>query len=148
MDNKKFNGGKRYNNSRGNDRPRNEKMTFPIATTYYTKAGQSWNEMDTQTVDDVITSLKANDGFKLLSVPVQSTRAALLDDSERRGFSVSGYITDFDMNERSVEINVYSTYVGDVKRIANTLYLNPRIISDRDGNFVSFSNFDLMVADQ
>ena len=147
MDNKKFNGGKRYNN-RGNDRPRNEKMTFPIATTYYTKAGQSWNEMDTQTVDDVITSLKANDVFKLLNVPVQITRAALLDDSEKRGFSVIGYITDFDMNERSVEINVYSTYVGDVKRISNTLYLNPRIISDRDGNFVSFSNFDLMVADQ
>ena len=147
MDNKKFNGGKRYNN-RGNDRPRNEKMTFPIATTYYTKAGQSWNKMDTQTVDDVITSLKANDVFKLLNVPVQITRAVLLDDSEKRGFSVIGYITDLDMNERSVEINVYSTYVGDVKRIANTLYLNPRIISDRDGNFVSFSNFDLMVADQ
>lgn len=132
-----------YNNRR-NDRPRNENIEFPLIDTFRSRSDQ---ELDANQIYGILKDLNEDGVFGTISVYVQIPRSILMNDPEKKGFMNVGFIREVDVDRRVVDVTVYGNQVESVKNIMadKTVFLVPKIISDRNGDFSTFTNFNLEV---
>ena len=143
------NGNRRYNNNnnRGGNynnnqtpRPKKMKMTFPIPTDFYTYDRQgNATQVDRNAVYAAIEDLCNNNVFSTLTVNVTIPRDILLNDGKRGSLTV-GFINGFDLDASTVEVTIYATSVENMKAIADSLMVIPKI-NAWNGEFRSFTGF-------
>lgn len=126
-----------------NDRPKNKTITFDLPTTYTANRGK---EIDTEQVVSAFNFLSSNEVFGMLSTSVQISKATMFGDETKKGFMNIGFINDVNMEDNIMSVTVYGSYADKIEDLVNAYRLQvvPRIICDRDGDFVAFTNFDLI----
>lgn len=140
--NNRSNKNSKYGNN--NNRPRNKVMTFELVSTFYSKNN---TEMDREAVMDVLESLDDDGIFTVLSTPVQIARGLLFNDNEKKGNMNVGYITSVNREKNTVDVTIYSTSVAKIEDLclAYKPRFVPNMISAKDGSFVTFVSFDLVL---
>lgn len=131
------------NNKYQNDRPKNKTLTLPLPENYVANRNK---EIDKEQVIAAFKFLSDNQVFGMLSTSVQITKATLFGDETKKGFMNVGFIKDVDSDASSIDVTFYGSYVDKIEDLINAyrLEVSPRIIVDRDGDFVAFTNFDLI----
>lgn len=139
------NNNKKYNNNRGgykpqNDRPRNKVISFPLVMSGTTPNDRTYD------VNDALASLetlKDNNTFSMLSVPVHISRALLENNPERRGTTNVGFIKTVNISDLTVDVTIYGNQVETIEGLS--LNLVPRMLV-KDERVVTFLSFDLVEA--
>ena len=148
MKNNNANGGKnkKFNkNSKKPSRPKNEMYDVLLKTPYLGNRGL---EVPASQVEAAFDHLMENKIFDILSVPVQIAKSTLFGDPERKGYINVGYLKEIDYATDTVCVCVYGGYVEKIEAITTDecgLAVQPRIITDRDGDFVTFTAFDMII---
>lgn len=138
--NKKFNKG-----NKKPSRPKNEMYDVLLKTPYLGNRGL---EVPAAQVEAAFDHLMNNKIFDILSVPVQIAKSTLFGDPERKGYINVGYLKEIDYATDTVCVCVYGGYVEKIEAITSDEYglaVQPRIITDRDGDFVTFTAFDMII---
>ena len=139
------NNNKKYNNNRGgykpqNDRPRNKVISFPLVMSGTTPNDRTYD------VNDALASLetlKDNNTFSMLSVPVHISRALLENNPERRGTTSVGFIRTVNISDLTVDVTIYGNQVETIEGLS--LNLVPRMLV-KDERVMTFLGFDLVEA--
>lgn len=142
---KNNNGGKKFNkNSKKPMRPKNEIFDFTIAQPY---TGNKGREVSNAQVEGAFEHLQMNKIFDILSVPVQIAKSVMFSDPDRKGFINVGYIKEIPDTYDMISVCVYGNYVEKIDDISQDtgVIIKPRIITDREGDFVTFTAFDLVI---
>lgn len=148
MKNNNANGGKnkKFNkNNKKPSRPKNEMYDVLLKTPYLGNRGL---EVPASQVEAAFDHLMENKIFDILSVPVQIAKSTLFSDPERKGYINVGYLKEIDYATDTVCVCVYGGYVERIEAITTDEYglaIQPRIITDRDGDFVTFTAFDMII---
>ena len=131
-------------NSRRNDRPRNEDFEFPLVGNFYSRSDM---EMDANQIYGVLSDLNDQKVFSTISIYTQIKRSDLTKDPEKKGFMNVGFIRSYNADDGTMSVTVYGNHVSAIKEILDTndIFISPRIISDRNGDFQSFTTFDMKV---
>lgn len=139
-------GKKKFNkNSKKPARPKNEMYDVLLKTPYLGNRGL---EVPAAQVEAAFDHLMNNKIFDILSVPVQIAKSTLFGDPERKGYINVGYLKEIDYATDTVCVCVYGGYVEKIEAITTDEYglaVQPRIITDRDGDFVTFTAFDMII---
>lgn len=143
---------KTYNRAPNNNqapRPKKAKMTFPVVSTFgnFDRQG-NFNEIDHNQVIAALEELCNNKVFDVLTTPVSISRALIMNDNNKKGSVVVGFVNDFNLDEDTVDVTIYATSVESVNKLmqSTTLILDPRI-NGYNGEFRSFTGFNLVPAE-
>ena len=138
--NKKFNNNNRGGYKPQNDRPRNKIISFPLVMSGTTSNDRTYD------VNDALASLetlKDNNTFSMLSVPVHISRALLENNPERRGTTSVGFIRTVNISDLTVDVTIYGNQVETIEGLS--LNLVPRMLV-KDERVMTFLGFDLVEA--
>ena len=142
---------KNFNNNRGerssyktqrDDRPKNETFTFPLTVTGTNANGRTY---DVNAALANLETLKDNNTFTMLSVPVHISRALLENDETRRGTTNIGFIKDLSIIDLTTDVTIHGKFVETIKGM--NLEFVPRVLITKDGNIATFLGFDLLAAE-
>lgn len=132
------------NNYKKSERPRNETFEFPFVNEFKSRSSQV---MDANQIIGILSDLNADDVFGTISCYVQIERKLVFNDPEKKGWMNIGFIKSVNTDAMNVSVTIYGNQVQTIKNLLEEkqLYFSPNVISDRNGDFSIFTNFNLVV---
>jgi len=142
------------NFKRNDDRPRNETFEFSFVPMFTSTKGE---ELDAVSVMSFVGDLDESGVFKKLSYPVQIAAALIAPPATRndgtpvvrKGTRNVGYVKTVDPSASTMTVVVYAVHAESIKKMLETksLWVKPRIATDKDGKIRTVLSFDLVVAE-
>lgn len=136
----------KYNNNQQPQKPRNQTMIIPIASSAFAKFRGDPVDVNMDDVIDCLKYLEEVKAFEKLTQNISMDRSLI--DPEKKGTIAIGFINSYDVESNSMSVTVYGGAVNYVERLGEDsgIVIMPVVILDRDSNFKSFNMFSLVKA--